>query len=115
MSEQSAKTPFAVVLTTAGSQSEAEAIAAALIDDQLAACVSVFPMQSMYTWEGKVQHDAEWQLVIKTRLACFEAIAHKVKALHSYETPELIALPIVAGSAEYLGWMGTQVKGEFMP
>lgn len=112
MSEQSATTPFAVVLTTASSQAEADAIAAALIAAQLAACVSVFPVQSMYTWEGKVQHDAEWQLVIKTRLACFEAISHKVKVLHSYDTPELIALPVVAGSAAYLGWIGTQVKGE---
>lgn len=115
MLEPSATTPFAVVLTTAGSQSEAEAIAAALIEDQLAACVSVFPMQSMYTWEGKVQHEAEWQLVIKTRLACFEALSNKVKSLHSYDTPELIALPIAAGSAEYLSWMGSQVKGEPIP
>lgn len=102
-------TPYSVVLTTAGSEHEAKAIAEALITAELAACVSLFPMQSVYKWEGNVQHEAEWQLVIKTRLDRFDALSTKVKALHSYETPELIALPIATGSAEYLGWMGEQV------
>jgi len=102
-------TSFVVVLTTAGSEREAKTIAEALIAAELAACVSLFPMQSVYRWQGNVQHEAEWQLVIKTRLTRFEALSKKVKELHSYETPELIVLPIVTGSAAYLSWMGEQV------
>lgn len=102
-------TVYSVVLTTAGSKEEAEAIATALIEAKLAACVNLFPVQSIYTWQGKVQREAEWQLVIKTRLDCFDELSAKVKALHSYDVPELIALPIERGAAGYLGWLGEQL------
>ncbi|MGI8934197.1 divalent-cation tolerance protein CutA [Leptolyngbya sp. BC1307] len=103
-------TAYAIVLTTTGSEAEAEAIATALVEARLAACVNLFPIQSVYTWQGKLQREAEWQLVIKTRQDCFDEVAAKVRSLHSYDTPELIALPIAEGAADYLGWMGAQVN-----
>ncbi len=100
---------YGIVLVTASSRTEAEAIAAALLEAKLAACVTLFPVHSIYTWQGNIQRDEEQQLVIKTDLSQFEAIAAKVKALHSYEVPEIIALPIVQGSQAYLDWLGANV------
>ena len=103
-------TAYTLVLTTAGSETEARSIATALVEAKLAACVNLFPVQSVYTWRGKLQDEAEWQLVIKTQQDCFDKVAAKVRSLHSYDTPELIALPIAQGSADYLSWMGAQVS-----
>jgi periplasmic divalent cation tolerance protein len=100
---------YCVVFTTAGSQSEAEMIAAALVEARLAACVNLFAIQSVYRWQGEVQREAEWQLVIKTRVECFERVVGEVRSLHSYDTPEIIALPIDKGSADYLSWIDEQV------
>jgi len=110
MTSAPVESQYGVVLVTASSQAEATTIAEALVGEKLAACVSVTPIQSTYTWQGEVHRDQEWQLMIKTDLAYFEAIAAKVQSLHSYEVPELIALPIVAGSSAYLRWIGEQVK-----
>jgi periplasmic divalent cation tolerance protein len=101
-----------VVFTTAGSQSEAESIAAALIEARLAACVNLFAIQSVYSWQGEMQREAEWQLVIKTRADCFEKVEEKVRSLHSYEVPEIIAVPIEQGSADYLSWIDEQVAAD---
>lgn len=91
-----------VVLVTAGSESEAETIANALLDERLAACVNIGgPMRSLYRWQGRIADDREWQLVIKTRSDLFDALADRVRALHSYDVPEIIGLPglpRVAGS-----------------
>lgn len=95
-----------VVLVTAGSESEAETIATALLDERLAACVNVGgPMRSLYRWQGRIADDREWQLVIKTRLDLFAALADRVRALHSYDVPEIIGLPVTAGSPAYLAWL----------
>ncbi|MBD2096899.1 divalent-cation tolerance protein CutA [Trichocoleus sp. FACHB-591] len=101
---------YGVVLVTATSQVEAEAIAEALITAKLAACVSFTPIHSIYTWQGQVHKDQEWQLFIKTDLAQFAALVAKVQEVHSYDVPEIIALPIVAGSPAYLQWLGEQVR-----
>lgn len=98
-----------IVLVTASSKEEGEAIASALLEAKLAACVSIFPVHSMYVWQGKVNSDDEWQLTIKTHLAQFSALEAKIRELHSYEVPEIIALPIVAGSQAYLDWIGENV------
>ncbi len=103
---------FGVVLVTAGSEIEAEAIAKSLVENQLAACVSLSPIRSIYTWQGEINSAAEWQLVIKTDLAKFEALKTKVRELHSYEVPEIIAIPIVAGSEAYLHWLGQSIGGQ---
>lgn len=99
---------FGVVLVTAGSEAEAMELGNVLVSEKLAACVNIVPIQSLYTWQGSLQKDIEWQLLIKTDLARFEALEKRIQALHSYEVPEIIALPVVAGNAAYLNWIGEQ-------
>jgi len=100
-----------VILVTAGSETEAETIAWALVEEQLAACVNIVsPLRSIYRWEGKIADDREWLLVIKTGAERFSAIEARVKALHSYQTPEVIAVPIVQGSDAYLQWLAENVS-----
>jgi len=101
-----------VVLVTASSRAEAEAIAQALIQEKLAACVSLMPIRSLYTWQNEVHADEEWQLFIKSSLAQFPKLAARVQEIHSYEVPEIIALPIVHGSSAYLNWMNEQLQGD---
>jgi len=98
-----------VVFVTTASQEEGNAIASTLVAEKLAACVTIAPIHSVYRWEGQVHSDAEWQLTIKTDLRQFETLEAKIKELHSYEVPEIIALPIVAGSTAYLDWIGENV------
>jgi len=101
-----AKTDFAVILVTAGSSDEAERIAVSLVDERLAACVNIVaPVRSIYRWQGKVQRDEEHLLIIKAKQATFAQIQERVRELHSYDTPEVIALPITAGSRKYLDWL----------
>jgi periplasmic divalent cation tolerance protein len=107
--EDQGMTQYGIVLVTASSQNEAEAIAQALLQFKLAACVSLMPIRSLYTWEGEVHNEAEWQLVIKTDLRKFSQLEAKVRELHSYQVPEVIGLPIAAGSQDYLSWLGEQV------
>lgn len=101
---------YGVVFITAGSQQEAENIASALVEAKQAACVSIFPINSIYTWQGELQKEQEWQLVIKTDLQQFSTLEAKIRELHSYEVPEIIALPILAGSEPYLQWISQQVN-----
>ncbi|MEB3357578.1 MAG: divalent-cation tolerance protein CutA [Synechococcales bacterium] len=101
---------YSVVLVTTASQDEAVAIAQSLIQAGLAACVSITPIQSIYVWEGETHQDNEWQLMIKTHLACFQYLEATVQKIHSYDVPEIIALPILAGSQPYLDWMAAQVE-----
>ncbi len=101
---------FVVLLTTAASQAEAERLATVLVEAKLAACVNLFPIHSVYVWQGEIQREPEWQLMIKTRLSLFEEVKAQLDNLHSYELPELIAIPIVDASAAYLNWVGEQVK-----
>ena len=101
---------YGVVLITAPSRDEAVAIANSLLEAKLAACINIFPIHSIYTWEGQLCADDEWQLIIKTDLTKFDALEAKVLKVHSYEVPEVVALPIVSGSKPYLQWMGEQVN-----
>ncbi len=95
-----------VVLVTAGSAQNAEAIAQALVSERIAACVNVLPgVRSIYRWEGNVTVDSEWLLVIKTVRGRFEAAEARVKSLHTYELPEVIALDVATGSEAYLAWL----------
>lgn len=102
---------YGVVLVTASSQAEAELIANALVEAKLAACVSLTPIRSVYTWKGEVCREEEWQLTIKTCLRHFSNLEAKVRSLHSYETPEIIALPILMGSQPYLQWINQTCEG----
>ena len=98
-----------VVFVTAGSESEAETLARVLVEERLAACVNIVgPIRSIYRWEGKLIDDQEWLLVIKTQAERFSAVETRVKALHSYQVPEVIALPILAGAEDYLRWLRSE-------
>jgi periplasmic divalent cation tolerance protein len=101
--------PSVVVLMTASDRDEAERIATALVEERLAACVNVLgPVRSTYRWKGAVERADEVLLIGKTRRALVARLAARVRALHSYDVPEVIALPITAGSAPYLSWLATE-------
>ena len=101
-----------VVLMTAGSREEADKIANALVTEMLAACVNVLPgVTSVYRWEGEVQRDQEWLLVAKSTRQVLDDLVQRVQALHSYDLPEVIALPVVGGSEAYLRWVDGEVHG----
>jgi periplasmic divalent cation tolerance protein len=101
-----------VVLITAGSQEEAEHLAHRLVAEMLAACVNVVPgVTSVYRWEGEIQRDQEWLLIVKTERQILDSLIQRVQVLHSYEVPEIIALPLVGGSEAYLRWISDQVHG----
>ena len=95
-----------VVLVTVASREEADRIARRLVEDRLAACVNIVPqVRSLFIWEQKLSQEDEVLLVVKSRLARFQQLATAVKRLHSYRVPEIIALPVVMGSADYLRWV----------
>lgn len=95
-----------VVLITAASREEADRIARRLVEDRLAACVNIVPqVRSLFMWEQQLSQEDEVLLVIKSRRARFGQLAAAVKRLHSYSVPEIIALPVVVGSADYLRWV----------
>jgi periplasmic divalent cation tolerance protein len=95
-----------VVLVTASGDEEARRIARALVDERLAACVNVIgPIASIFRWKDRVQEESEHLLVVKARRADVERLAARVRALHSYEVPEVLALDVVGGAAPYLDWV----------
>jgi periplasmic divalent cation tolerance protein len=99
-----------VILSTADSIETASRIARILIENGDAACVNILPgLRSIYRWQGKVCDDSELLMVIKTTEAHFEAVRLQIRALHPYELPEAIALPIIAGDEEYLRWISASV------
>ena len=95
-----------VVYCTCPNRVVAERIAEAVIDERLAACVNLIPgLTSIYRWEGQMQHDVELLLIIKTRSVVYPQLEARLRELHPYQVPEIIALPIQAGSAAYLNWI----------
>lgn len=101
---------YAIVFTTASSQDEADKIASGLLDRRLVACVNIWgPVQSHFVWEGKRCVEKEHILMMKTRENLFSAVETAVRQLHSYQTPELIMLPVKDGSREYLLWLDQSV------
>jgi periplasmic divalent cation tolerance protein len=101
-----------IVLITAGSGEEAAKIAAALVDEHLAACVNIVPeVRSLFFWQGKTQDASEALLLCKSRQPLLEKLISRVNSLHSYTVPEVIALPVVGGSRDYLDWVRESTKG----
>jgi len=99
------------VFMTAANEDEAAAIARSLVETRLAACVNIIKnVRSVYAWQGKIEDDAEVIMIAKTRKGLFEALAKKVRELHSYKVPEIIALPVVGGSEDYLKWIRESTK-----
>jgi len=101
------------VVTTVSGQADARRIADRLVEKRLAACVQIAgPITSVYRWRGKIESAEEWQLSAKTRSALYEAVEREIRASHPYEVPEIVALPIAAGSGDYLAWIGDETSGK---
>jgi periplasmic divalent cation tolerance protein len=100
---------YVQVTTTTDSRKEAAEIARSAVTERLAACAQlVGPIASTYWWEGEIESAEEWMVLFKTTTDRFEDLAAQITELHSYDTPEIIATPVVAGSADYLSWMSEQ-------
>src|SRR6266700_3079196 len=95
---------YGVLLTTTSGREEAHLIAKLLIDEKLAACVQLLPIESFYVWQGKTQNEAEILLLVKTRSALFELAIARIRQVHSYSVPEIVAMPFTAGFSGYLDW-----------
>ena len=103
--------PLCVVYITVGSEAEAAKLAHHLVSERLAACVNrLGPIQSTYLWQGDVHNDSEYLLMIKTRTCLVDQLAERVKTLHSYDLPEVIALPIQGGLEGYLDWVRSETQ-----
>jgi periplasmic divalent cation tolerance protein len=97
-----------VVLITVGSEEEARKIGESLVEGKRAACINIVPgVDSLFRWEGKIDLAREFLLLVKTKESLFPKIVELVKRMHSYEVPEIIALPIITGSEDYLKWLNT--------
>ena len=96
---------YGLLTTTVATRDDAVKIADALLSEKLAACVQFLPIQSLYSWKGEVRNEAEILLLIKTRASLFEDAMQAIKAIHPYETPEIVACDFVAGSAAYFAWI----------
>jgi len=95
-----------IVFITASEEGEAAKIAKELVEARLAGCVNIVKnIRSIYTWEDKIEDEAEVLMIAKTQKSLFDSLVKKVKELHSYTVPEIIAMPIVEGSEEYLNWL----------
>ena len=102
-----------VVLSTCDSEEQASQIARGLVEKQLAACVNILPgVRSVYRWKGKVEESTEWMLVIKSRRDLFPSLRAELQKLHSYEVPEVIALPVIDGSEAYLAWLDHSIDSK---
>jgi len=100
-----------VILSTCASDEEARQIALLLLDRGLAACVNVIPAcESYFHWQGKIDHGKECLLLIKSSRSMFANVASAIEAAHSYEVPEVIALPIIDGAANYLNWLSSNLR-----
>ena len=101
---------YSIVLTTVATEAQAELLARQIVESRLGACVQLQPLKSFYRWKGDVCIEPEWQLSIKTRRDRFVALAQFIATHHAYETPEIVQIPISAGSAAYLAWVDEQTR-----
>ena len=100
-----------VIFVTAASLGEGKKIARHLVETKLAACVNILqPMESVYRWEGKIAEEREFLLLIKSTRELFPVIKAEISKIHSYHTPEIICLPVIDGSRNYLQWVSDSVK-----
>lgn len=105
-----------VVLMTAANGEEATRLAEMLVGAHLAACVQILPeMESVYRWQGQVERQSEVLLIAKTTREKFDELEREVRALHSYDTPEIIAFPVITGSAPYLDWLNRATDPKSQP
>ena len=105
------QTAYAVFLVTASSEEEAKKIARLLLEQRKAACVNIVPgVSSSYWWKGKLESASESLLIVKSKASLSDEIVRLVKGAHSYQAPEIIALPIIGGNPEYLAWIDAEVS-----
>ena len=97
--------PPCIVMTAVGTEEEASSLAAAIVQAHLAACVQVHRVRSFYIWRDAMHDEPEWVLMAKTRVGCYAALEAFIRERHSYETPEILQLPVTAGSSDYLRWL----------
>lgn len=99
-----------VVFSTCGSEAEAARLAGTLVEERIAACVNIVaPVRSFYRWKGAVEDATEWLLLIKTERRLFDRLRAALEAVHSYKLPEVLAVPVVDGSTNYLAWLGSEL------
>jgi periplasmic divalent cation tolerance protein len=102
---------YVQVLTTVSSEEEATRIGDALLEQRLAACLqTIGPITSRYRWQGEIEQASEWQLLVKTEAALYKEVEAAIRTVHSYEEPEILAIPILAGSQGYLDWISANVS-----
>jgi len=100
-----------VILCTCSSESEAEKISLHLLEEHLAACVNVVPsVRSYYRWQGVIESATEYLLFIKSSAALFSAVQKAIRQIHSYDVPEMLALPVLEGSEDYLDWLRSNLR-----
>lgn len=102
---------YCVVLTTTATAEEAQSLARGIVEARLGACVQIQAIRSIYRWQGTLCDEPEFRLSIKTRQARFAALERFIRAHHSYETPEIVQVPITAGSVDYLQWVDEGTQG----
>jgi periplasmic divalent cation tolerance protein len=105
-------TPFAIVMTTCAGKPEAELIATRLVEERLSACVQMFPIESIYRWEGAVQHANEWMLFCKIKSNDYANVEAAIRAAHTYSNPEIVEVGIANGAAAYLDWIASATGDE---
>ena len=101
---------YIILLTTVSNIKEAETIATRLIKDRLGACVQILLVKSIYFWKNKIENDDEYLCIIKTRSDLYNEVESLIKDIHSYETPEIVAVDIKYGSKEYLKWISDSTR-----
>jgi periplasmic divalent cation tolerance protein len=100
-----------IVFTTCGSEKQAKQLALHLVEQRVAACVNILPKaHSVYRWKDKIENAAEYMLVIKSRRDLFDALRAEIEKVHTYEVPEIVAVPVVEGSEAYLAWIERELK-----
>ena len=104
-------TPYIQVTTATATETDARRIATALVEQRLAACVQIEgPLKSIYQWQGQIEQSQEWRCCAKTRDTLFAAVSQTIRQMHSYECPEILATPILAGSKTYLAWLDAELQ-----
>ena len=105
------KMEYCSVYVIAATEEEARRIGRTLVEEKLAACANILPISSIYRWQGKIEEAAEAAMFLKTRSALVDKVIERVKALHSYQVPCIVSLPIEKGNPDYLKWIGESTKG----
>jgi len=102
-----------IVLSNCGSENEANRIARALVEARVAACVNIVPgIRSVYRWQGAIQEEGEWMLVIKSTRSVFAQLSSELRKAHSYQVPEIVAIPVLDGDPAYLDWVDRETSAK---